>query len=117
MVDSKEAQQLGSSMEIDTTPKIGELLVREGFIKEEDVQKALAIQGQERSWADFPLGEILVKMGSLTQEDLDRILKHPDLRLHIGNLAVKKGMLTREQLDGCLQKQGPGELLGEVFVR
>ena len=110
-------QQSVSPDKMNTTPRIGELLVREGFIKEADVQMALSIQQQEKEWADSPLGEILVKMGCLSQADLERILKHPDLRLHIGNLAVSKGMLTREQLDACLQKQGPGELLGEVFVR
>jgi type II secretory ATPase GspE/PulE/Tfp pilus assembly ATPase PilB-like protein len=116
-VNNTETEQSVNPDKMNTTPRIGELLVREGFIKEADVQMALSIQQQEKEWSDSPLGEILVKMGYLSQADLERILKHPDLRLHIGNLAVKKGMLTREQLDACLQKQGPGELLGEVFVR
>lgn len=117
MDDSKEMEQAGSAAVVEAAPRIGELLVREGFIKERDVQKALSIQDQEKEWSALPLGEILLKMGALSQDDLDRILKHPDLRLHIGNLAVKKGMLTREQLDACLEKQGSGELLGEVFIR
>ena len=117
MTDSKEIEQPKIPGGESSTPKIGELLVREGFIKEADVEKALSIQKKEKEWSDLPLGEILVEMGALSREDLERVLKHPDLRIHIGNLAVKKGMLTREQLDGCLQKQGPGELLGEVLVR
>ncbi len=98
-------------------PRIGELLIKEGFIKEGDLENALSIQRQEAEWSNLPLGEILVKIDALSPPDLERILRHPELRSHIGNLAVEKGHLDREQLQACLAKQGPKELLGEVFVR
>ncbi len=113
----KEGLSPGPMKDEKLGPRIGELLIKEGFIKEKDLENALSIQRQETEWSKLPLGEVLVKIGALSQPDLERILKHPELRSHIGNLAVEKGYLDREQLQACLAKQGPKELLGEVFVR
>ncbi|MFZ0448370.1 MAG: ATPase, T2SS/T4P/T4SS family [Desulfatiglandaceae bacterium] len=113
----KEGLSPGPMEEEKLGPRIGELLIKEGFIKEKDLDHALSIQSQEAEWSKYPLGEILAKSGALSQPDLERILKHPELRSHIGSLAVQKGFLDREQLQACLTKQDPKELLGEVFVR
>ena len=42
--------------------KIGELLLKEGFLKKGDLHAALSIQRQEKKLYKRPLGKILVKM-------------------------------------------------------
>jgi len=97
--------------------KIGELLIRQGLLKKEDVDLALALQEHEKKYQELPLGRILVEMGCLTEKDLNTLLAHPDLRKQIGALAVKHGFITEEQLQRCLEMQKPDQLIGQVFVQ
>jgi type IV pilus assembly protein PilB len=96
--------------------RIGELLVKEGVIKESEIQQALSLQRQEAKMTGSPLGEILVQMGSLTEAELDRLLDHPELRQKIGFLALEKGLIGKDALESCIKKQQPGQLIGDVLV-
>ncbi len=96
--------------------KIGEILVREGYLKKEDIQKALSIQKAEREIQKLPLGQILVKTGALSESDLEDLLSHPNLRKNIGKLAVESGLITEDQLEFCLKKGNQHKLLGRVLV-
>ena len=95
---------------------IGELLIKEGLVKEEDVDKALDIQRQEKEIQQLPLGEILLKIEALTESDLEDLMNHPELRKDLGTLAIQKGYITKEQLTRCLQKKAPHQLLGEILI-
>ncbi len=97
--------------------KIGELLVREGFIKKEDVERGLEIQQKEAEESELPLGMLLVKNGLITKNQLQRLLDHPYLRKHIGKLAVEKGLVNEKQLEDCLNKKKPDELIGQVLIK
>ncbi len=97
--------------------RIGDLLVKEGFVKQEDIQRALAIQKEEAELAKYPLGQILVLTGALQEEDLRDLLNHPELRKDLGSLAIEKGYITREQLAEALRGQVPGQPLGDLLVR
>ncbi|MBN1267498.1 MAG: chemotaxis protein CheW [Anaerolineales bacterium] len=55
----------------DVLPKLGEFLVREGHINEEQLQKALASQRIQPPPIPM-LGQLLVQMGFISQPDLDR---------------------------------------------
>jgi type II secretory ATPase GspE/PulE/Tfp pilus assembly ATPase PilB-like protein len=114
-VDREQSQQTGVPQAIPKV-KIGELLVREGYLKEEDVQKALDLQRREVLLSKQPLGRILVKMGLISDVDLDRILNHHELRRLIGIMAMERGYVTKSQLESCLRRQSPGQLIGEVFI-
>jgi type II secretory ATPase GspE/PulE/Tfp pilus assembly ATPase PilB-like protein len=96
--------------------RIGELLVKEGFVRAADVERALAIQRQEKALADCPLGEILLKTGIITRAELDQLLSHPDLKRTIGTLAVERRLISQAQLESCLQKQTNGQKIGEVLI-
>ena len=96
--------------------KIGELLIKEGLLKKEDVDKAFSIQKREEELRKLPLGQILVEIGALSESDLQQLLDHPDLRKHIGALAVEKGLISEDQLQFCLEKKGPNQLVGEVLI-
>jgi type IV pilus assembly protein PilB len=104
-----------------TTPlpkamRLGELLVREGFLKEEDVQKALAVQREESTLTDQPLGQILVKMDFISETQLEHLLEHPELKQAIGNLAVGKGLIDQKTLESCLEKKPPEKRTGEFLL-
>ncbi|MBN1847441.1 MAG: Flp pilus assembly complex ATPase component TadA [Deltaproteobacteria bacterium] len=95
---------------------IGELLIKEGLIKKEDLEKALEIQRQEKEIQQLPLGQILLKIQALSESDLKDLMNHPELRKDLGTLAIQKGYITKEQLIRCLQKKPPHQLLGEVLI-
>jgi type II secretory ATPase GspE/PulE/Tfp pilus assembly ATPase PilB-like protein len=97
--------------------RLGELLIKEGLVKEQDLEKALSVQKQEEEMQKLPLGEILVKIGALSESGLDDLLNHPDLRKQIGTLAVEKGLINNDQLQSCLRKKEPHQTLGEVLIQ
>ena len=94
----------------------GEMLVGEGLVKKEDLERALEIQAREREMRDLPLGQILLRMGALSESDLEGLCDQTGLRKKIGSLAVEEGLVTDEQLKTCLEKKKPSQLLGEVFI-
>jgi type II secretory ATPase GspE/PulE/Tfp pilus assembly ATPase PilB-like protein len=96
--------------------RIGELLVREGFLKEKDVQEALAIQRREAEISKSPLGRILVETGVFSEADLERLLDQPELKRNIGSLAVDKGLVSQEELEDCLRRKPHGQRTGEVLI-
>jgi two-component system chemotaxis sensor kinase CheA len=49
-------------------PRLGELLVKQGIVKEEDVESVLSIQKK-------PLGEYLVEMGKASREDIEKTVQ------------------------------------------
>lgn len=127
------------------TPRIGELLVREGFINKSDLAKALQIQKNESKEAELPLDTLLLKKGFLNGSQMEILRGHPDLRkrmaqmvvdfeiadvgqvkealkgkpknITIGQTLLKKGIITSEILDDLLQKQEESLSIGELAVR
>jgi len=100
-----------------TVPKIGELLVKEGIVKEKDVEKALEIQKKEIEEASQPLGTLLVKNGLISEDQLQSLLDHPFLRKRIGKLAIQKGLVDEKQMEECLKNKKPNELIGNALIR
>jgi type IV pilus assembly protein PilB len=100
-----------------TPPKIGELLVQEGFVTQDQIDQALDIQRREAETAKNPLGKLLVQNGLISKEQLRQLLDHPYLRKNFGTLAIEKGFLTREQLDACLVDQKHSDLpIGKLLL-
>ncbi|MCD4720825.1 MAG: Flp pilus assembly complex ATPase component TadA [Desulfobacula sp.] len=125
--------------------KIGELLIREGFITEDDLDKALLIQKKEASDAEVSFDILLIKKGFLNASQLEVLKGHPDLRKKIGEIVVEheiieadqvkkvlkdkkenhtlgqslieKGLITRDVLDELLEKQKDAFDIGELAVR
>ncbi|MCD4677730.1 MAG: Flp pilus assembly complex ATPase component TadA, partial [Desulfobacula sp.] len=126
-------------------PKIGELLVREGFITQDDLDKALLIQKKEAKDADLSFDDLLLKKGFLNASQLEILKGHPDLRKKIGQIVVEheiieadqvekviidkkehrtlgqslieKGLITRDVLDEMLEKQKDALNIGELAVK
>lgn len=97
--------------------KTGELLVKEGFISQEEIKIALKIQQQEKALKPRPLGMILVQKGLISKEHLNRLLAHPELRKNIGTMAIEKGLIDADHLAACLREKGSDEHIGKMLVR
>ncbi len=97
--------------------RVGELLIKEGFVSNAQLRQALKIQEKEAIEATLPMGELMVKKGLVDKEQLDILVNHPDLRRHLGRLIVDKGLISNEQLETCLRIKRPDEFLGQVLVR
>lgn len=98
------------------SPRLGDLLIKEGYVKEADIEKALAIQKHEKEIQALPIGQILIENNALSESNVEQILNHPELRKNIGEYLVKNEIISEEQLESCLNKQTPDTLIGQIFI-
>ncbi len=95
---------------------IGELLVREGFITEAQLQQALAIQQKERA-AELSIDLILVKNGYLTQDQLEILKTHPDRRKKLGQMIVDHEIMDPNHVKETLITKADNVPLGQALLR
>jgi type IV pilus assembly protein PilB len=96
---------------------IGELLVKEGYLKKDDIGTVLGIQQREAEAAKRPIGEILVRKKLISTEDLQMLLEHPDLRKDIEILALEKGLINKKQMEEAHLARHKTEQAGNTLVR
>jgi hypothetical protein len=95
--------------------KIGELLVQEGIITEEQLAEALEAQASQSVYK--PLGEICREKGFLSRTRLRSILSKYQKQMLLGDILLKMGVVTDEQLKNSLTRQVRSrKKLGEVLV-
>ena len=87
-------EQLDKALE-DGNRKIGEILVEDGITTPEKIEKALAEQK--------PIGEILAEKGIITEPQLDNALKQQGKK--VGERLVESGAATTESIDTALESQ------------
>ena len=92
--------------------KLGELLVENGLLTEQQLLEALETQKKERKL----LGEIIVELGFTTRENLDATLAR-QYGSKLGEILIGKGLISFEQLEQALdeQKNSP-KSLGEILI-
>jgi len=96
-------------------PKLGEVLVREGFLNREQMKAALNLQQKQQIY--LPLGELCVQENYISQEELQSILRKYHKTIPLGELLLNMKLITGEQLRECLaQGKKTGQKLGEVLV-
>ncbi|RYM06520.1 glycosyltransferase [Sporolactobacillus sp. THM7-7] len=88
--------------------RIGDILVRFGYVKREQIQKIL-----DQSFRRLLLGEQLVREGDLSREDLEKALRYQEKTGgDIGEILLSMGMITQDQLYAALAVQNQvGRLL------
>lgn len=100
--------------------KIGELLVKEGYLTMDALNKVLAIQKQQRealSGEYKPFGQICLELKLITREELQRFLKKYNKRIYLGELLVNMGLITPKHVDLILhQQKQSGKRFGELLV-
>lgn len=86
--------------------KLGDLMVRDGLMTTDGLNKALAIQRQgARSGQYKPLGQVCVDLRLITRQDLQRFLGRYHKHIQIGELLVNMGVINQEQLNRVLDHQ------------
>jgi type IV pilus assembly protein PilB len=97
--------------------RVGELLIKDGFIQPTDLEKALAIQKRGAEESQLPIGALMVQKNLISEEQLETLLQHPDLRKNLGTLTLEKKIISPQELDAALRLKQPREQLGRVLVR
>lgn len=95
--------------------KIGELLVREGLLTEEQLDEAIAAQKVRKTYT--PLGEVCVELQFFSRMDLVKILRKYQNRIRLGELLTNLGLVTEEQMQEALsQQQRESKKIGEILI-
>ncbi len=96
--------------------KIGELLLRQGIIDEDQLKHAQS----EHERTGIALSKILVRLGMVSEEVLTNVLgvqMRNSTRMRIGELLLKHGYITESQLNRALEEQKKtGQRLGRILV-
>lgn len=89
-------------------PKLGKVLVSEGYITEKELEKALSEQRDR-------LGEVLVKSDRVTAEQLHTALDYQKTEsIKIGEILKEMGYITTQDLDWALNRMK--RRLGEILI-
>jgi len=111
-------------METATTGKksagkyLGEILVSEGVVSDQQLQAALKLQKIEREKIrGFDLSLYLVESGYVDKAVLDEIEKKYKINKKLGEALVGDDLITNEQLQHALKEKKPNQFLGEVLVK
>ena len=96
--------------------RIGDLLLNNSIINEEQLEEALNLQKDLTEYA--PLGEVCIELGFFSQEDLRRLLKKYQKHLFLGELILNLGLINETQLEQALklQKTQHGKL-GKILIQ
>ncbi|MFA6622739.1 MAG: ATPase, T2SS/T4P/T4SS family [Fibrobacteraceae bacterium] len=96
--------------------KIGELLLRQGIIDEDQLKHAMS----EHERTGIMLSKILVRLGMVSEDVMTNILGaqlQNTTKMRIGELLVMHGYITEAQLEKALEEQKKtGQRLGRVLV-
>ena len=98
-------------------PRIGEMLVEDHLISEEQMDDVLSTQDEKRN---TPLGEFLKTKAIVTTKELEKALEKqksaPNLRL--GEILVGEELISEEQVNNALeaQKEDRSKPIGQILV-
>jgi type IV pilus assembly protein PilB len=97
--------------------KIGEILISQGLISQEQLIKGL----EEHKKTGVSLGTVLVKLGFISEDDLSSVLGQQiqlEQKKRIGEVLMDQGLITSEQLMSGLEEQKrSGMRVGKCLVR
>ena len=90
-------------------PKLGKLLIRDGYVTKEELEEALEEQ-------KLRIGQILVLSGRLTEEQLENSLeRQKQVSRRLGEVLIELGFSTQKEVDWALHmmERRLGEILRE----
>lgn len=95
--------------------KIGELLIRNKLISQEQFDHSLEVQQITPSQ---PIGQILCQMGFLKAKDLEYVLDHNNKRRKLGEILISQNLINEERLTSALNISKEEKIpLGRALVR
>ena len=96
--------------------RVGELLVKLGFLDERQLEQALTVQREQARYK--PLGEICKELGFISGGVLRDILFRYRKQILLGELLHKMGVISDDQLNEALKEhKKSGEKLGQILVK
>lgn len=95
--------------------KIGQLLLREGLISEDELASILAYQARQSKYR--PIGQVLTHCGFVTKEKIrDALLAHRK-NVMIGMILIRMGIITEDQLVQALRAQlNTKKKIGQILL-
>src|SRR3989338_5280424 len=95
--------------------RLGEILIKEGILTEEQLAEVIKFQKGKDSYT--PLGEICVASGYLSRHELKALLKKYHKKMRIGEVFLALGIISEKQLEEALALQKDRKMrLGELLV-
>lgn len=95
--------------------KVGEILVLEGIVTEEQLEEALEYQRAEE--LPIPLGEVCINLKYISRSDLRKLLRKYQANIQLGELLINMGLIDEEQLEEALQhKEITNDKLGTILL-
>ncbi|MFH2066209.1 MAG: ATPase, T2SS/T4P/T4SS family [Pseudomonadota bacterium] len=96
--------------------KVGELLKKEGFVQDEDIQKALELQENEISQARLPVEQYMLNKKYLTKIQFNKLKEHPEYgTLPADQLAYKLNIISKKNLDEIQSRRTMQRSIGEIL--
>jgi type IV pilus assembly protein PilB len=96
--------------------KVGELLRKEGFATEADIQKALEVQKDEVALVKLPVDQYMLKKKLITKAQLQKLKEHPDYQsLPVDQLAYKMNIISKKNLDDIHSRRTFQRSIGEIL--
>ncbi len=96
--------------------KVGELLKMEGFVQDDQIQKALEIQENEILMARLPVEEYMLKKKLLTKVQFDKLKEHPEYgKFTADQLAYKLNIISKKNLDEIQNRRNLQRSIGEIL--
>jgi len=100
--------------------KLGELLIREGYLTMDAINKVLAVQKQQKESVTGiykPFGQICIDLGLISRDELQRFLKKYDKRIYLGELLINMNLITAKHVDLILsQQKSSDKRFGELLI-
>ena len=105
----------GSSRNTQGRERLGQVLLNMGFISQDQLEAALAIQRQKPF---LRVGEILYGLQFITFAQIEQVLEEQYRDMRLGQLLVRRGLLQHDQLDEAIREhEATGLLLGHLVIR
>jgi type IV pilus assembly protein PilB len=99
----------------DPVSRIGDAMVKEGLITEEQLARALRVQGHLET--PRQLGEILTEMGYVTRHAVSDIIRKYGKTMRLGEMLLEQGLVSTEDLNQCLViHKEQNKPVGQVLV-
>ncbi len=100
-----------------TSIRIGDCLIKEGFATAMDVYNALKIQQKEEKTYRFSRETIFPPVNTWSSGQRQLIFHESPLNDNIGAISVQKGLLGKERLANILQSKRNSETPAEILIR
>ncbi|MFP4445719.1 MAG: GspE/PulE family protein [Desulfosudaceae bacterium] len=97
--------------------RIGDCLLKEGFVTEDEIARALDIQQKEEKQLKFSKECVIPDLTGLSKKDMRLLLQQPPLDTNLGLICLQRGLLDKKTLYDVLKNKPDGLLLGETLIK